>query len=342
MNIITGSTGLLGAHLTAHLLIKQQPVKVLFRNKNQLYRLSKVLSYYQLSINNPLIQLAEVSLFDSVELHKEINTDDIIYHCAAIVSFDARYSNEIIHTNVVITRNLVNVALQKEVKGFCHVSSVAALGKAADNLFIDESCFFNPTDKKSAYGYSKFLSENEVWRGIEEGLRAVIVNPSILLGEGLWDRGSGNFWSNSLKTKNRFYTTGSSGFVDVKDVARAMIALIEKERFNKRFILNGSNLSYFDFFSLLNRSLKLPPPKYNVSKTMIEIAWRTNVLLAKILNKPVNFSKDTARAALENNFYNGNKITEVIPFNYTPLNETIARISSMFLREREEALSNKK
>ena len=77
-----------------------------------------------------------------------------------------------------------------EFKRFCHISSIAALGKTQDGSEITEDTYWIPSKRKSGYSLSKFFSEMEVWRGIEEGLDAVIVNPSIIMGPGNWEIGS--------------------------------------------------------------------------------------------------------------------------------------------------------
>jgi len=334
MIIVTGATGLLGSHLLAHLALQNKSVKALVRSVEKQAEVKKIFTYYGLDLLKSKIEFVEADFTNIQDLLQHINEGDTVYHCAAQVSFNPKKSNEIISSNVNLAAVMVNACTHQKVEALCHVSSIAALGKNIAGTPADETCFWKAEEQNSAYGCSKYLSENEVWRGIEEGLNAVIVNPSIILGEGFWKGGSGTFWTSAYKNKNYFYPPGSIGFIDVKDVAKAMIALTEAKLYGERFVLNSQNLSYLDFFSILNQSLELAPPKFAIGRTGLTIAATINGWVRTLLNKEINFSKETVEAALEKNFFNGEKIQKNISFSYTPINEAINRISEIFLKEK--------
>jgi dihydroflavonol-4-reductase len=157
-------------------------------------------------------------MLDIYSLEPLLEGVETIYHCAAIVSFDSRKRMEMIISNVEGTANLVNAAIQNGVKRICHVSSVSALGKTGSGKPVNEETNWIPSKKNSSYSQSKFFAETEIWRGVEEGLEAVIVNPTIdNRGRETGSREVRH--SSGLINKGmKFYTRGSTGFVGIHDV----------------------------------------------------------------------------------------------------------------------------
>ena len=334
MIFITGCTGLLGSHLVAEIIkgqkskVKSQ-IKLLCRKNSDLSLLKNVLSRYDFDEIPNNIEFVYGDILDYDVLEETMRDVDEVYHCAAVVSFDASDKNSLMRVNVEGTRNMVNAALQCGVKKFCHVSSIAALGRALEGETIDEESPWTHSKNNSVYSNSKHEGEMEVWRGIAEGLNATIVNPSLILGAGKWDSSSCELF-NTIAKGFPFYTTGINGFVDVKDVARAMIMLMEKNKFGQRYCLNGALISYQDLFKLMADNFKVKAPYIKVGKFLSEIAWRVFWLIGKIKGKKPLITKETARTATRRYSYSSAKIIKELNFTFTPIEESVREICENF------------
>jgi dihydroflavonol-4-reductase len=342
MLFVTGGTGLIGSHLLFELVSAEKKVKALKRKTSDLQQVLKTFSWYA---ENPQelfsrIEWVEGDILDYFGLEKLLSGAKEVYHCAAIVSFDGKEKKQMIRNNVEGTANLVNAALENGVKKVCHVSSVSALGKSQNGYPVDELTNWTPSKKVTGYSQSKFFSETEIWRGIEEGLNAVIVNPSIVLGPGNWDAGSSRLFKTVWDGLN-FYTKGVTGFVDVKDVAKAMVLLMENKNFenckNKRFLLNAENLSYREIFFNIADALGKPRPKLYASPVITGLAWRTAPVFRIFSKNSPAISRETATAGHSQTLFDGSKITRSIPFEYLPVSESINQTAALLKKEMQNA-----
>lgn len=241
-----------------------------------------------------------------------------------------------IRNNTQGTANVVNAALKNGVKKFCHISSIAALGSTRDGSEINEETNWVPSKGESGYSHSKFFSEMEVWRGIEEGLQAVIVNPSIVLGPG--DRYSGSTQLfQTVANGLLFYTHGIMGYVDVADVVKAMTLLMDDKNFdnckNQRFLLSAENMSYKEIFFAIADAMGKPRPRYFASKFILEIAWRAVALYALFSKNAPELSRETAKSAREIKKFDGSKISRLTGFTYKPMADSIREISALLADE---------
>jgi len=341
MIFITGGTGLVGSHVLFNLLDSGEKVRALKRHSSNLKLVLKIFSYYS-DRAEELFQKIEWVEGDILDYHsmEELLVDVTdIYHCAAMVSFHPNDHDSMLNNNVKGTANLIDAAIFHKVKRFCHVSSIAALGKTQDGTEIDEETYWIPSKQKSAYSLSKFFSEMEVWRGIEEGLEAVIVNPSIILGPGNWDIGSPKLFQSIWKGL-KYYTKGETGFVDVRDVADAMTRLMQPAIFNQhknqRFILNAGNLSYQEFFNKIADALQRPRPKTFASDLILQFAWRAARLASFFSGKRPVITRETVSGSNRINHYSGSKIQLTIDFKYRSLDITIQNIAKLFLEDVEQ------
>ena len=334
MIFITGCTGLLGSHLVAEIVkgqkskVKSQ-IKLLCRENSNLSLLKNVLSRYGFDEIPNNIEFIYGDVLDYDILEEAMRDVDEVYHCAAVVSFDPSDKNNLMRVNVEGTKNMVNAALQCGVKKFCHVSSIAALGRALEGETIDENSPWTHSKNNSVYSNSKHEGEMEVWRGIAEGLNATIVNPSLILGAGRWDSSSCELF-NTIAKGFPFYTTGINGFVDVKDVTRAMIMLMENNKFGQRYCLNGALISYQDLFKLMADNFKVKAPYIKVGKFLSEVAWRVFWLIGKIQGKKPLITKETARTATRTYSYSSEKIIKELDFKFTPIEESVREICENF------------
>jgi len=338
MIFVTGGTGLIGAHLLYELAKAGKQVKALKRETSDLQQVKKIFSYYtetpdQLFENIEWVNGDILEYFSLENLLKGVTE---IYHCAAMVSFRSGDRQKMITNNVTGTENIVNAALENGVKKICHVSSVASLGRLQNGVPVTEETKWIPSKKASGYSESKFFSEAEIWRGIEEGLDAVIVNPSIVLGPGKWNSGSSKLFK-TIWDGMPFYTKGVTGFVDVKDVVNAMLLLMEPGNFekakNQRFLLSAEDTSYQDLFNQIAAALDKPKPKYYTSDFLLGLVWRVATFGGWITRRPSMITRDSVAGSNRVNHFDGSKITRNFNFSYLPISESIQQTAELLKKE---------
>ena len=341
MIFVTGGTGLIGAHLLFELTKNNEKIKALKRETSDLNKVLKVFSYYS---ENPKILFEKIEwvngdILDYFGLEKLLDRVHEIYHCAATVSFQSKERKQMIENNVEGTANIVNAALENGAKKLCHVSSVAALGRLQNGAPVTEETNWVPSKKITGYSESKFFSEAEVWRGIEEGLDAVIVNPSIVLGPGNWDSGSSKLFK-TIWDGMKFYTKGVTGFVDVKDVVKAMLLLTDESNFesckNKRFLLSAENWSYQDLFYQIADELEKSHPPYFASDFLLNLAWRGSSIYSALSGKPSIITRDAVVSSNKINNFDGSKITRCFDFSYTSVSDSIKQTATMLKKNFSE------
>jgi len=331
--LVTGGTGLVGSHLLYRLLSGDNDIYAIKRNNSDTGKTLKILSYYggnyQELFNK--INWIDVDIVNSIDVNEKLPNDlDEIYHCAALVSYLKKDKDAMLETNVDGTANIVNFSLVNNIKKFCYVSSIASLGGSIDGEPIVEESEWVDSDNISAYSKSKFYAENEVWRGIAEGLDAVIVNPSVILGAGNWKSSSSAVFP--IIHKNlKFFTRGVTGFVDVRDLVEIMIRLTDKNKFNERFIVSSENVSYEELFSFIADSLNVAKPKIYANKKLTSIAWRVEFLKSLLLGvKPV-ITKQSATTSHKILKYSNDKITKTLNFKFKTIADSVQEIGGIYL-----------
>jgi len=338
--LVTGATGMLGSRLVYDLILSGFKVRAIFREKSRIDLFKKNVVYYGAdpeTLTNSL-EWVETDLLDYFGLTKALEGIELVYHCAAMVSFLQADRSPMFDINIRGTANLVNACIEIGVKKICHVSSIAALGKTDDGGLIDEDQGWVPEKKHSGYSISKFHSEMEIWRGVAEGLNAVIVNPSVIIGPGDWKNGSSAFYG-QLYRGLKFYSKGVTGFVDVRDVTSAMLLLTDESNFNtasgNRYILNTVNMSYHEFFSKIAFSIGVEAPKIPVTNFMLAVAWRLAIVLGMITGNKPQITQETALSASSKSIYDGLKIVKSFGFQYRSIDSSIMDIGRIFLESKD-------
>ncbi|WP_452229254.1 NAD-dependent epimerase/dehydratase family protein [Lacinutrix sp. MEBiC02404] len=334
MVLVTGGTGLVGSHLLYELVKNNQKVRAIYRSEEKLQTVKKVFSYFTEDVSTVFnkIEWIEADILDIPVLIDVFQDITQVYHCAALISFNPKDYHKLRKTNIEGTANIVNLCLAKNIKKLCYVSSIATLGNHEDNSFIDEETFWNPEADNSVYSITKYGAEMEVWRGTQEGLDAVIVNPGIIIGAGFWNSGSGLLFK---KAHNKFpyYVTGTTGYVDVKDVVTAMLQLMQSNIINQRFVIVAKNISFQHFTEIAAKHLKVKAPKKRATSLMLEMAWRTDWLKSFLTGKPRSLTKQNAKTALTITNYSNQKIINALDFKFIPLEKSIETVSNLFLKE---------
>ncbi len=316
MILVTGATGFLGSVLTRNLIEQGESVRALKRSN------SKIPEFLQ---NKKNVEWVEGDVNDLFSLEAALEGITQVYHTAATISFQPKDKANMLRTNVEGTANLVNLCLEKPHIRMLHVSSVAALGKAKAGQLIDENTFWDDANQPSAYALSKHLSEMEVWRGIAEGLDALIVNPSIIIGKECGWKGSGSLFSTVDRGLSR-YPLGSCGLVTVTDVAMAMIQLMKSSISAERFVLNGENWLYKDLFQEIARQFGTKGPQKEVKEWQLLLAASVLQWVGRISGKTFGLTKETARSASKISEFSTEKIKKAIDFQFSPIRQSIAEI----------------
>ena len=331
MILVTGGTGLVGSHILYHLTKKGEKVKAIYRNSSSIAEVERLFRFYSEDAERLLesIDWIEADLSDYFALENALHGVKHVYHAAAMVSFNPRESDRMLEINTQGTANLMNASLKCKIEKVCYVSSISSLGKPMHGGPIDEMVEWQADDHRSAYSYSKFRAEMEVWRASKEGVPVVIVNPSVIIGPVNWLRSSGRLFY-SVKRGMPFYPGGATGFVDVRDVAHAVVLLMESDVINERYILNGENLSYKEFFTMVALSMKLRPPKIKISTFITELGWRANLVLCLIAGKAPALTKDTARSAQTISKYSAKKFSQKFSFTFTPIKKAVENAAQWF------------
>ncbi len=329
MILVTGGTGLTGSQIVFDLIQAGEKVRILKRKSGSLHNIERLFGGSALPSE---LSFYEGELNDVFSVEDALEGVDTVYHSAAFISFYKSDREKMMKVNVDGTANLVNLSMKKNVKRFCHISSVAAIGRESDNSFIDEKSVWKNTPEDTNYALSKFRGEREVWRAMEEGLSAVIVNPTIIIGPGDWKTGSSQMFSQISKGLS-FYTNGASGFVDVRDVSKAAIALAKSDVTNQRFILNSENVQYRYVFDLIAENLGKKKASIYVTPFMAALGWRLEAVKSFVTGKRAMITKETARSGLLKWNYSNEKIKSQIGIEFIPVKKAVEDTAKWFKKE---------
>jgi nucleoside-diphosphate-sugar epimerase len=329
MNLVTGATGLVGSHLLLKLLQQGEPVIAMKRSSSNLKEVEEVFSFYTpdyKTLFNKIIwreaDLNDVLGFD--ELLKDVKT---VYHCAALISLEDKDKAQLLKANKEGTANLVNACIYNKIEAFCFVSSIATLQNKDIKSDVDETVFWKTSPDQSAYSLSKYLAEQEVWRGMEEGLNAIIVNPGVIVGPGNWGRGTGQLVSLSYKGV-KFYTGGVTGFVGAIDVAGAMVALMNKKIFGERFILVENNYPFKYILDKIHSELGKPLPKIKAGTGLLTLGkW-----FSFLMPDGQKLTSSTISALTTKTTFSNRKLGRFLDYKYTTIEECLEFASKCYLK----------
>lgn len=338
--LVTGGTGLLGSHLLFRLIKKGLKVKATCRKTSNRELVKKIITYYSPEANSlyDLIEWVECDLTDYDSVKVALYNIDKVYHCAAMVSFDVADKEKLLINNINATSNIVRACIENNVLRLCHVSSIAALGGSDGNLNINEEHIRDKEKFSSSYSISKYLSEQEVWKGIHAGLKAVIVLPSIILGPGDWEKSSAAIFGTIAKGLP-FYTDGIKGYVDVNDVVDSMIILTESDITGERFIVNGENVSNSRLFAMIAHNLHVRKPFIRIPSVMRFIILPVIGVMKKFSAKKLPLTREILNSAWTKTGYDSSKITSVTGISFKPVEDTIREIASIYLKENTRSKS---
>jgi dihydroflavonol-4-reductase len=313
MIAVTGANGLLGSYIVRRLIAEQKEFVALKRSNSDLSLLSDVASK---------IKWIDADVTNPVTLEEAFADVTQVIHAAAIVSFNPRLSKKLFHVNVTGTRNVVNACLASGVKKLIHISSVAALGRLKGETTIDENHKWIDNPLNSTYAETKYLAELEVFRGQEEGLNTILVNPSIILAAADWSKSSAKLFKYVWDQK-KFYAERDLNFVDARDVASAVVTLLEVDAPGERFILNAGTLRLHDFFSKIAGHFNRKAPTIKLSQSMLQVISRVEAVRSWFTRSEPLITRETARMAGSYFVYNNKKIRNQLNFEFQSIDETL-------------------
>ena len=338
MILVTGGTGLVGSHLLYHLIKNGNAVKAIYRRKHKLDSVKKVFSYYSEDFESLFrkIEWIEADITDIPALEIAFKDVTHVYHSAAFVSFEPDKYRLLRKINIEGTANIVNLCISHNIKKLGYVSSIASLGKnAKSETYINENTEWNPEDDNTVYAITKYGAEIEVWRGSQEGLDVVIVNPGVILGPGFWRSGSSGSLFNHIYKGLHYYTNGITSYIDVCDVSKVLIQLMDSNIKNERFILASENLSFNDFQTRVAKVLNVKPAHKEADKLILEIGWRLDWLNHKLRGKRRRLTKQLVQSLHGKRYYENTKIKEALNFEFIPIDDSIKKVSQYFLKDLE-------
>lgn len=324
MIYVTGGTGLLGSHLLIELTKEKNSIRAIYRSEKKRIQTQQLFKYYypeDWEVKFGQIEWVEGDILDVPFLLESMLNCEYVYHCAALVSFHKNDFSRLIKINREGTGNVVNACLALDVKKLCYVSSTAAIGGNNTDL-TSEKTKWKSTPTTSGYSISKYNAEREVWRGIEEGLNAVIVNPCVILGAGNWNDSSLTIFR-TLEKGMKFYPPGSNATVDASDVSSIMIALMKSDIHSQRYLCIGSNQSFYDLMSEITKQLNVKSPSVKTGRFIVEVARRFSWFFSLFSSKKPSITKETVQSLFGNSSYDNSKIKKAIGYEFKTLEDTV-------------------
>ena len=316
MILVTGATGFLGSELVRQLASHNKPIRAIKRSTSVVPEIIK---------QQKNIDWIDADVLDYFSLQEAFDHVSQVYHCAAVVSFSPSDKKRMLQTNVQGTANVVNLCLDKNVQKLVHVSSIAALGDGKLNQPITENDHWEFTSKQSSYAISKYESEMEVFRAVAEGLNAIVVNPSIILGENASKSGSGILFE-AVKNGLSYYPGGTCGLVAVEDVVESMIALMNGDFSAERYIISAETWLYRDLFTEIAFQLRVNPPNKELKPWMLQATLLANFITNLITKNSNGLTKDMARILVKKRDYVNSKIKKTIGIEFKSVKQVIAEV----------------
>jgi len=278
------------------------------------------------------IEWVKGDITDITSLDEHLKKITHVYHCAALISFDPNDYKSLRKINIEGTANVVNTCIAHSIKKLCYVSSIAAIGEEPDNQVVTETAPWNPEADHSGYAITKYGAEMEVWRGTQEGLNAVIVNPGIIIGGGFWRSGSGSLFKQVYKGQSH-YANGSSAYVDVEDVVVIMIKLMTSAIKNEGFIVISENLAFKTFSDLVAKYLNVKPPSKEAKNWQLQLGWRMDWLRSTITKKRRRLTKQLAKTLISDSNFSNTKVIHTLDYTFKPIEASIKAACRLFLKD---------
>lgn len=336
MILVTGGTGLVGSHLLLDLVKSGKKVRAIYRTESKRSEVKKVFSYYvpikESEILFEAIDWVKADILNIPSLNEAFININYVFHCAAIVTFDANEGKKLRTTNIEGTANIVNSCIKFNIKKLCHISSIATMDLAIGEEIITENFTWYPEKAHSDYAISKYGAEIEVWRGTQEGLPAVIVNPGVIIGPGFWDSGIGELFK-QIDEGLKYHFPKITGFVGVQDVSKASIILMDSSLVNEQFILVSENLSFKTVLEWVAESLQKKTPHIPLQPWMVFLGWIYQSIASFLWGAKKRLSRNDYKSLFKHSYYSNEKMIEKTGFIFEPVKNVIMKTGVLFKKE---------
>lgn len=333
MVLVTGGTGLVGAHLLMHLVRKYTSVRAIHRSESDIDKVAKVFGYYE-EDGGQLYQKIDwvvADLNDLPSLERAFENIDSVYHAAALISFDPNDYHELMKVNVEGTANIVNLCLAHQINKLCYASTIGTIGKSVNGEAATEENEWNDGNI-NVYAQSKYAAEMEVWRGAQEGLSIAVVNPGVIIGPGFWNTGSGALFTTANKGYT-FYPPGGTGFVSVNDVVKIMISLMDSNIVSERYITVAENLPFQKILHIISPYLGKKRPNKKLKFWQLEIGRVAEMLWHFFTGSGRRITRNSIHSMKHRDAYSSEKVKEALNFSFEPLEPVIKFTCERFIEE---------
>ncbi|WFO15394.1 SDR family oxidoreductase [Cellulophaga baltica 4] len=333
MILVTGGTGLVGSHLLFELTKTNASIRAIHREGSDLKQVKKIFSYYTKNFKEQFqkIEWILADINDVPALEIAFDTVTHVYHCAALISFDPKDYDRLYKINCEGTANIVNISIASNIKKLVYVSSIATIGQEINSNIANESSDWNAKDA-NVYALTKYDAEMEVWRGSQEGLTALILNPGIILGPGYWHSGSGAVFQTAAKNY-AYYPPSGTGFISVIDVVKLLVLGMNSELHKERFIAIAENKTYREVLHQISNSLGVKPPHKELKKWHLSLLWRLDWLASFFSNKERKLTKNSAKSLQEQKQYDNQKIKTAFSYTFEPIAKVLDFCTEQFKKE---------
>lgn len=312
---VTGATGFIGANLVAGLNARNIPVRILHRPSSSREALAG-LAYE--SVQGDILD-------DPAGLAEALAGCDWVFHVAAVADYWRQGAKRLYQVNVQGTKNVLAAARRAGVRRFVFTSSLAALGIPPAGQLLHEESEFNVPPPHFPYGHSKVLAEQAVRHAVREGLDAVIVNPTVVLGPRDVNMISGSIIVEAAKGHLRFAPVGGVNFVDVADVVAGQIAAAERGRAGERYILGGENIPYKQAVATISRIVGRSQPFLTLPRWSLPF-FASGVRAARaVLGNRVPLDENQVRIMGANIYADSGKAHRELNLPHTPFTTTVQR-----------------
>ena len=336
MILVTGGTGLVGSHLLFDLVNSGKKVRAIYRSQRSLQNVRRVFLYYvgptQADRLFEQIEWVHADVRNLPDLEEAFRNIEIVYHCAALVSFDPAQDSKLRKINIGGTANIVNLCIENKIKKLCYVSSIATLDQIPGEEKITENCFWNKEKDHDTYSITKYGAEMEVWRGSQEGIPIIIVNPGVIIGPGLWEHGSGRIFK-KITAGLQYYVPKITGFVGVWDVVQVMQQLVSSNVKNEQFVVVAESRSFRKIFELVAENLQRPVPQKKLKPWMVKLGWVLEQLVSVFLRKKRVLTRRSAKSLYKKTYYDSQKVQGFLKHSFEPLPKVVSRTAGFFQRD---------
>lgn len=324
MLLLTGATGFFGRRLAQALARAGRPFTALVRETSDvapLVALGKDCTIVTGDLNDP------------ESLLEAFHGIDTIIHAAAFVSFQTADRERLLLVNGEGTANVVNMALEAGVRRLIHLSSVAVLNRRDGGPTVGLQDRWPEERPNTSYAESKFFAEREVWRGQAEGLEVAVLYPTHMLGSGDWQQEHApRLWHQAARERG-FYPTGTTGFVDVRDVVKATLAVLDRDQNGERFLLNAANLSWKKAMQLIATSINAKPPTLRVPAWQSSLLWPIELLRARLTGAKPLITRESHQNVQADFRYDGGAYPQATGNEYHDIEDTIREVGLAYLAD---------